>query len=48
MNAISVAMNAAGLTIMNAFHVIIIMMDIYYKKVHINVLLNVKHIGIQI
>ena len=48
MNAIANAMNAVGRIRMNAFHAIIIMMTVIYRKVHMSVLLNVKIIGIQI
>ena len=45
---IVVAMNVMDLMKINAFHVIIIVMVVIYKKAHINVLLNVRSINIQI
>ena len=41
-------MNVVDLIKMNVYHAIIIMMSTIFKKVHMNVLMNVKSIGIQI
>ena len=48
MNVIANAMNAVDLIRMNAYHVIIIVMVVIYRKVHMSVLLIAKTIGIQI
>ena len=48
MNVITSAMNVVDLILMNASHVIIIVMVDIYRKVHISVLLNAKSIGIPI
>ena len=48
MNVITSAMNVVDLILMNAFHAIIIMMTVIYRKVHMSVLLNAKSIGIPI
>ena len=48
MNAIASAMNAVDLIRMNAYHVIIMVMAVIYRKVHMSVLLNAKIIDIQI
>ena len=45
---ITVAMNVVGLIKINAFHVIIIVMVVIYKKVRMSALLNVRSISIQI
>ena len=47
-NVITVAMNVVGLIKMNVYHAIIIVMVVIYKKAHMNVLLNVRSISIQI
>ena len=41
-------MNVVDLIKMNVYHAIIIMMSNIFKKAHMNVLMNVKSIGIQI
>ena len=47
-NVITVAMNVADLIKMNVYHAIIIMMSTIFNKAHMNVLMNVRSIIIQI